>query len=218
MNNNKRTFLDYYRDYYTESWEGLFDYGKMFFNWTDVHGYIPRQFTNDIYIYSDFSIDKLYNSNLIRSNRKDEQVKQRVQIEAEVNLMGYRSEIYSLHKELLNDKKHELESSFCNAFIETLFPHVNYNREISESSIDEVRTEIGTYVKGLMSEKPDEFESFLFNFDLFLKNIPNSSPSKEYGFILMKNINHDWQDRGVIIFNKSQLSHEILFYQIGDNN
>ena len=218
MKNNKRTFLDYYMDY---SDEGFYDYGKMFLNWTKVFGYIPTHFSNMMFIYSDFSIEKLFNSHLKYLNMNEDINRQRVEFESDINLVGYRSEIFIDNQELLKNKKNELEVEFCNSFIEIICPKANYNRNISENSIDEVINEFETVLsQNMMRDKINELESFLFDFDMFLNKIPNSKPkgSNEYGYFLLKNINHYWQDVGVIIYNKSDLSREILFYQIGDDN
>ena len=211
----RRNFWEYYREYGTNS---IINFGKLFINWTEVHGYIPTNFGNTIYI---FEHDKIEVTNKISFGIGENLPEMNEALLREIREIGYRSEIYKENSEKLIPIRKKLEKDFCNNFIEVLFPKANYNREMKEVEAEKVlllfREEIE---KNILRDSPRKLNEFMVDFELFLRKPPNSIPNgnEKFGYFFLKNIHESFQDFGVIIFSKSNLSEKILFYQINDNN
>jgi len=60
----------------------------------------------------------------------------------------------------------------------------------------------------------------LRGFEYFLQNIPTHGKVKycDFGYVWVENIGFEQKDIGVVLFNKTILSAEILFFQIIDKN
>jgi hypothetical protein len=219
----KRTFKDYIKEAQPIC---FLEYGRAFMNWITLNGYIDRTLSNSIYIFENDKLEVL-NPYLIinpystehKEHRKELLIKSEKFVE-DIQEVGYRSYIYQDNLEKLTEVKDDLEIYFCNIFIELLFPKINYDRDIKKVSIEEVLLNFRERLTSNMLKNQEEtIDCFMDDFSFFLENVPYPIEDTEYGYIFLKNIkNHDWEDLGVIIFNKTRLSSEILFYQIGDNN
>ena len=211
----KRTFLEYATDYCHD--KQFNTYARLFINWSEVNGCIRMDYTNNIYAYSR---EKFYASNNWKLNESPEKLLE--EFTQLIHKMGYRNEFFIDNKAYLKTELKNIEKEFCENFLSNFLSNIRTNyKGLEESTIEEILTNFKAYGgKNLLRNKA-EANFFWKNFEDFLRYMPYGDEEvvvEKYGYALVRNLNDDWSDIGVVIYNKADLSHEILFYQIGDNN
>lgn len=223
MNIKRRTFFDHlnYLNPPTRLGYDFREYGNLFLKWTQFQGYIPTHFSNSIYIFYN---NMLTDSNLNNGNpdyeRKIEILSDRERGLLEtIQEVGYNTEVYQLYCELV--KEHDFEEKFCLSFVEAISLHAAFKKQKS-AFIKATKKEINSFFevflkKNIFGDKREDMDCFLEDLEFFINNIPKAK-DEEFGYFLTKNINHYWEDVGLIIYSKTHFTRTILFYQIGDNN
>jgi hypothetical protein len=211
----QRTFLDYYKAYGADT---FYDYAQHFLTWTNVQGYIPRHFSNEIYVYTNHNRVNFFNSERLVADDKDCILNQERALTDTYKSMGLNSGLYLDHLPYFLEKSVALSlaQDCCSVFLEQLFPKVNFNRSLEACSRGEVLQAFEKTARTMLDQ--ETLVKYLFSLSHFIYNIPNEENRENYGFFLIKDLQHAWTDVGVLIYLKRYLSTEILFYQLGDSN
>lgn len=208
----RRNFIDFYKEYAEDQFN---DYGEAFINWTKFSGYIPPKFSNHLY---SFSNDELRVTNTVFYDNEDISIKTK-KILHEINIAGYRSDIYLDNKHLFKNKEDEFIDSFSCNFLNILLPKANFNPDLKKTNPEDISLKFKKILEGnMMRDRLHLLDNFIEDFNLFLNNIPVKNNNEKFEFYELQNINHYFSDIGVLISSKTNLSENILFYQIGDNN
>ena len=131
---------------------------------------------------------------------------------------GLRSHLFLKYKHLLTKEDIAyFEHDFCWQFVELLIPRPKiYLGDMEQCTWGELQNKFEKLLKlpALLGDKTDDF---LENFKVFVSHIPQKLGEKkdEYGYILLEDISHEIKDVGVVIFNKTRITQEVLFFQLG---
>lgn len=135
--------------------------------------------------------------------------------------MGLNSILYKRYKHLLpKEEIEEMEQRVWWSFLEAIYTRCNcYLGDKRQSSIIEIKNKFNDFlvIRGAAKNKKD---CFLEGLGYFLRHIPtyNLVNDSEYGYVWVDNIGFDQKDIGVVLFNRTILSSEILFFQIIDKD